>query len=240
MKKYHFYFLTIICIQLCFGGISTALAKAKCELKQLVSDSDFKMLQEKWKVTPDEKSDEIYFYDTKSWEFKNKAILRWRKNKSEFTIKDRAGAKAQESAECQDDFTSKNTPPKKSCQFDNKSPGPLPKQIQFSENQKQFFKDNDLEWQYCEIDTMGPILSNKSEVASSVCEGLDTEKPIELESWLLKDSNHSQMLFEISVKVNKYCETANNTFRECLHKLGVDVDSDKGTKTEAVYNFFKK
>lgn len=237
MKKYHFCALIFICVQLSFGYVSTAWAKTDCELKQLVTDSDFKMLQEKWKITSPVKSDEIYFYDTKSLEFKNKAILRWRKNDSKFTIKDRVGTIVQEGAECQYDYTSKDKPLKKSCQFDNKSPGPLPKQIQFSKDQKQFFEDHDLEWESCEIVTLGPIISNKSEVASSVCEGLATKKPIEFESWLLKDSKHSQMLFEISVKVNGNCEAANDAFRDCLHKLGV-VGSDKGTKTEAVYTFF--
>jgi hypothetical protein len=250
MKRYYLYILTFICTQLSFGCVSTVWAKADCELKQLVTADEFKMLQENWKITPllstvekdysQLKSDEIYFYDTKSLLFKEKAILRWRKNDGKFTIKDRVGAKDQEGAKCQDDYTSKNKS-KKSCQFDNNSPGPLPKQIQFSKDQKQFFKDHGLEWESCEIVTLGPINSYKSEVVSSVCQGLDTKKPIEFESWLLKDNKHSQMLFEISVKVDgnsKECEIANNTFRDCIHKLGVDVDSDKGTKTEAVYTFF--
>lgn len=255
MKRYHFCALTLICTQLSFGYISTASAKADCELKQLVTADEFKMLQEKWKVASplpiaekdysQLKSNEIYFYDTKSLLFKKQAILRWRKkdgDQGSFTIKDRFGSVVQQSAECQNDYTSKNEP-KKSCQFDNKSPGPLPQQIQFSEDQKLFLKANALEWKPSEIITLGPIYSYKTEVDPSVCEGLGAKKPIEFESWLMKDNKHSQMLFEISVKVKangdpEKCGNANIAFRKCILKLGVNVDSERGTKTEAVYTFF--
>lgn len=253
MNWYHFCKLTFICIQLCFGCVSTAWAKADCELKQLVTSDELKILQEKWEVASplpiaeedysQLKSNEIYFYDTKPAKFKKQAILRWRKkdgDQGSFTIKDRFGSVVQQSAECQNDYTSKNKP-KKSCQFDNKSPGPLPQQIQFSEDQKLFLKSNALEWKPSEIITLGPIYSYKTEVDPSVCEGLVVKKPIEFESWLMKDSKHSQMLFEISVKVNgnpEKCGNVNIAFRQCILKLGVNVDSERGTKTEAVYTFF--
>lgn len=252
MKRYHFYVLTFICTQLSFGYVSTAWAKADCELKQLVTADEFKMLQEKWKVTSplpiaekdysQLKSNEIYFYDTKSSLFKTQAILRWRKKDGEqgtFTIKDRFGALVQPNAECQNDYTSKNTT-KKSCQFDNDSPGFLPQKIKFSKDQKLFLKANSLKWEPSEIVPMGPIYSYKTEADASVCEGLGAKKPIEFESWLMKDNKQSRMLFEISVKINgndKKCGNANTAFRNCLHKLGIDVDSDRGTKTEAVYTF---
>jgi len=253
MNRYYFCTLTIICMLLGFGCVSTAWAKADCELKQLVTADEFKMLQENWKVASplpiaekdysQLKPDEIYFYDTKSSLFKKQAILRWRKKDGDqggFTVKDRFGAVIQQSAECQNDYTSKNKP-KKSCQFDNDSPGPLPPQIQFSKDQKLFLKSNALKWEPSEIVTLGPIYSYKTEVDPSVCEGLGVKKPIEFESWLMKDSKHSQMLFEISIKVNgssEKCGNANIVFRDCIHELGVNVDSERGTKTEAVYTFF--
>jgi hypothetical protein len=116
--------------------------------------------------------------------FKNQAILRWRKksgNQGILTIKNRFGAVVQQSAECQYDYTSINTS-KRSCQFDNDSPGPLPKKIQFSEDQKLFLKVNKLKFDPYEIVSLGPIYSYKTEVDPSVCEGLDVKKPIEFET----------------------------------------------------------
>jgi hypothetical protein len=59
----------------------------------------------------------------------------------------------------------------------------------------------------------------------------------------MKGNEYSQMLFEISIKVNgnsEKCGNVNIAFRHCIHKLGVNIDSDKGTKTDTVYKFFGK
>lgn len=230
---------------------AVALAKADCELKQLLTGGEFERLQKKWPVDnflPESKdkygqispSDEIYFYDTKSLDFKEDAILRWRKSDEKLTIKNRSDSDSTVDAECQQDYISEKSSTK-SCQYDNDSPGPLPMKLQLSQKQANFLKVKNLKWDTSLLVQMGPIRSYQTSVDPHVCDGLGDKNHIEFESWIMEKVGRSKMVYEVSVKVKKdadKCEDRNLAFRKCLHGVGVDGSKDRGTKTEAVYSFF--
>lgn len=228
-----------------------AMAKAACELKQLVTGEEFKILQRKWEVDPilpesqDEyrhkkPADEISFYDTKLLTFKEDAILRWRKSDGKFTIKNRSGVGDITGAECQIDFVAESTS-KKSCQYDTESKGPHPTELRPSQSQNEFLKAKDLKWDSYKLVQMGPIRSYQNSIKNSVCSKLGDKSQIEFESWIMEKGDQSEMVYEVSVKVNNAdkCDNRNQAFRSCLKKAGVDVGKNRGTKTEVVYKFFQ-
>ena len=88
---------------------------------------------------------------------------------------------------------------------------------------------------------MGPIRSYQTSIEPTVCEGLGDKAPIEFESWIMEKTGGSKMVYEVSVKVKDAdkCVARNQAFRSCLSKAGVNVSKERGTKTEAVYEFFQ-
>jgi hypothetical protein len=176
--------------------------------------------------------------------FKENAILRWRKSDGSFTIKDRSGSSDTPKlpgAKCQRDYVSV-TSNKMSCQFDkNDSDGPLPKDLYPSDQQNEFLKANNLKWDAPQLIQMGPIRSYQTSVDQSVCKGLGDKSRIEFESWLMHKGDRTEMAYEVSVKVKDVgkCDERNEVFRSCLSNAGVDISNNRGTKTEAVYNFFQ-
>jgi hypothetical protein len=235
------------------GLPAVAMAKAACELKQLVTGDAFEKLQSKWEVDPllpasedkyrqkDPADDEINFYDTKSLTFKEDVILRWRKSDGIFTIKNRSGSGDIPGAVCQVDYVSE-TSNKMSCQYDNNdSASPLPKNLQPSDQQKKFLLAKNLKWDASQLVQMGPIRSYQTSVDPGVCEGLGDKSRIEFESWIMQKRDRTEMVYEVSVKVKDAdkCDKRNQAFRLCLRNAGVDVSNNRGTKTEEVYKFFQ-
>ncbi len=233
------------------GMPAVAMAKAACELKQLVTGEEFKTLQRKWKVDPilpesqDEyhkkkPTDEISFYDTKSLTFKEDAILRWKKSDRKFTIKNRSGSGDIIGAVCQIDYVSETTS-MRSCQYDTESAGPHPTELRPSQTQKEFLKAKDLKWDSSQLVQMGHIRSYQKSLDNSFCDKLGDKSQIEFESWIMEKGDRAEMVYEVSVKVKDAdkCDTHNQAFRSCLRKAGVDVSKNRGTKTEAVYKFFQ-
>lgn len=245
-------FLLVIISTVWGLGVPTiAMAKAACELKQLVTGEEFKTLQRKWKVDPilpesqdehhqQKPDDEISFYDTKSLTFKEDAILRWRKSDGKFTIKNRSGCSDIPGADCQIDYVSETTS-KRSCQYDTKSAGPRSTELRPSQKQKEFLMAKDLKWDASQLVQMGPIRSYQKSLENSVCDELGDKSQIEFESWIMEKGDRTKMVYEVSVKVKDaaQCDTRNQAFRSCLRKAGVDVSKNRGTKTEALYNFFQ-
>ena len=243
--------LVIISTAWGLGIPAIAMAKAACELKQLVTGEEFKTLQKKWGVDPklpksqDEYNhknpvDEITFYDTKKLTFKEDAILRWRKSDGKFTIKNRSGGGDITGAECQIDYVSEATN-KQSCQYDTESAGPRPTELRPSQMQKEFLQAKELKWDPSQLIQMGPINSYQTSLDNSTCDKLGDKSEIEFESWIMEKGDRTEMVYEVSVKVKEAdkCDTRNQAFRSCLRKAGVDVSKNRGTKTEAVYKFFK-
>jgi hypothetical protein len=166
--------------------------------------------------------------------------LRWRKSDRQFTIKNRSGTGNVKGAECQLDYISE-TSRKISCQYDHDSAGPFPSELRLSKTQKDFLDENHLKWDATHLLQMGPLRSYQTHADPSICKGLEDKSPIEFESWIMQKGDRKEMAYEVSIKVKDAdkCDARNEAFRSCLSKAGVDINKDRGTKTEAVYKFFQ-
>ncbi|MDD5461642.1 MAG: hypothetical protein PHG00_08420 [Methylococcales bacterium] len=251
MISKYFVTMAIISVAELFAVSGAVMAKAACELKQLVTAPEFETLQEKWKVEnflpsspanyqPISPDDEISFYDKKSTVFKDIAILRWRKSDRQFTIKNRSGTGNVKGAACQLDYISKISR-KISCQYDHNSAGPFPSELRLSKTQKDFLDENHLKWEATHLFQLGPIRSYQTHADPSICRGVGDKSPIEFESWLMQKGDRKEMVYEVSIKVKDAdkCAARNEAFRSCLSKTGVNINKNRGTKTEAVYEFFQ-